>query len=51
MNSLVADLLFVYRFYSHDDPWNGMSEIFASVERDFKPAREMGYTLVLAPEA
>jgi hypothetical protein len=50
MDSLAMDLLFLYRFYSHEDPWNHLSEIFASVQRDFKPARKMGYTLVLAPE-
>jgi hypothetical protein len=51
MDSLAADLLFLHRFYSHDDPWNGLPEIFASVERDFRPARDMGYTLVLASDA
>ena len=47
MDSLVADLLFLYRFYSHPDAWGHLSEIFASVKRDFKPARGMGYTLAL----
>jgi hypothetical protein len=51
IDSLIVDLLFLHRFYSHDEPWEGLSEIFASVKRDFKPARRMGYTLVLAPEA
>jgi hypothetical protein len=51
MDSLVVDLLFFYRFYSHNDPWAALPEIFASVQRDFKPVRKMGYTLVLAPEA
>jgi hypothetical protein len=51
MNSLLVDLLFLHRFYSHEDPWKGLPEIFASVKRDFKPARKVGFTLVLAPEA
>jgi hypothetical protein len=50
MDSLVVDLLFLYRFYSHNDPWTALPEIFASVERDFTPVRKMGYTLVLGPE-
>lgn len=49
VDSLVIDLQFFYRFYSHADPWNNLSKVFASVKRDFKPARKMGYTLVLAP--
>ena len=51
MDSLVVDLLFLYRFYSHKDPWKALPEVFASVKRDFRPARKMGYTLVLAPES
>jgi hypothetical protein len=51
MDSLAADLLFLYRFYSHADSWNGLSEIFDSVVRDFRPAQKMGFTLVQAPEA
>ena len=46
MDSLVVDLLFLYRFYMSLHTWNKLSEIFESVERDFKPAREMGYTFV-----
>ena len=39
-----------------DEPSQGImpklvDEIFASVKRDFKPARKVGFTLVLAPEA
>lgn len=49
MDSLAADLLFLYRFYSHADPWHALPDVFASVKRDFKPARKMGYTLVLGP--
>src|SRR5438105_723673 len=47
IDSLVTDLLFLYRFYSHPDAWSHLSEIFTSVKRDFKPARAMGYTLAL----
>jgi hypothetical protein len=50
MDSLIVDLLFLHRFYSHEEPWTGLSEIFASVRRDFKPARGMGYTMVQAQE-
>lgn len=50
LNSLVVDLLFLYRFYSHPDPWGDLGEIFSSVKRDFKPARRMGYTFIAASE-
>ena len=50
MNSLAIDLLFLYRFYTHKDPWNSLADIFGSVEKDFEPAREMGYTLLRANE-
>jgi hypothetical protein len=46
MNSLVVDLLFLHRFYSHPEPWHALAEIFASVKRDFRPARAMGYTML-----
>ncbi len=42
MNSLMADLLFLYRFYVSEDPWNNLEAIFDSILRDFGPAREMG---------
>jgi hypothetical protein len=48
MDSLVVDLLFLYRFYTHPDPWSHLLQIFASVQRDFGPARAMGYTLLQA---
>jgi hypothetical protein len=48
MNSLVVDMLFLYRFYRHGDPWNHLADIFDSVLKDFGPAREMGYTLLCA---
>jgi hypothetical protein len=49
MDSLVVDLLFLYRFYTSLHTWNKLTETFESVQRDFKPAREMGYILVEAP--
>ena len=48
MNSLVIDLLFLFRFYTNSDPWTNLRAIFDSVVRDFGPAREMGYTLLPA---
>lgn len=50
MNSLLVDLMFLYRFYTHGDPWNNLREIFSSIEQDFHPSREMGYTLMLPGE-
>jgi hypothetical protein len=50
MGSLVADLLFLHRFYTHENPWKALPDIFASVRKDFRPARGMGYTLVRAAE-
>ena len=46
VNSLVVDLLFLHRFYRHSDPWGHLSEIYDSVVRDFRPAKQMGFTLV-----
>jgi hypothetical protein len=45
--SMLADLLFFQRFYSHADPWRALRAIHASVRRDFRPARALGLTLVL----
>jgi hypothetical protein len=50
MTSLVVDLLFLHRFYRDDDPWRNLERIFDSVVADFRPARDLGYTLVLAPD-
>ena len=50
MTSVVADLLFLHRFYRHPDPWNNLRALFASVQEDFHPARDLGHTLVLAEE-
>lgn len=46
--SMLADLLFFQRFYGHRDPWRALRAIHASVLRDFKPARALGHTLVVA---
>ena len=46
MNSLIVDMLFLFRFYTHEDPWSHLANIFESVLNDFVPAREMGYTLI-----
>ena len=46
MASLVADLLFVHRFYSAPAPWRNLRRIFASVQRDYPRARRLGHTLV-----
>ena len=46
MASLVADLLFLHRFYRDPSPWRNLGRIFASVLRDYPVARRLGYTLV-----
>ena len=46
MASLVADLLFLHRFYSDPSPWRNLKRIFASVQRDYPAARRLGHTLV-----
>ena len=48
MPSMLTDLLFFERFYSHADPWKALGAIHASVTRDFRPARDLGLTLVQA---
>lgn len=48
MASLVADMLFLNRFYSDPSPWRNLRRIFASVARDYAPARRLGHTLILA---
>jgi hypothetical protein len=48
MASLVADLLFLHRFYSDPAPWRNLRRIFASVLRDYPRAKALGYTLVTA---
>jgi hypothetical protein len=45
MASLVADMLFLYRFYSDPAPWRNLKRIFNSVQRDYPPARRLGHVL------
>jgi hypothetical protein len=49
IESMLADLLFLRRFYSDPDPWANLRSIEASVLEDFVPARRLGHTLLLAP--
>jgi hypothetical protein len=46
MASLVADLLFLHRFYSHPSPWRNLRRIFNSVRRDYPRARTLGHLLL-----
>jgi hypothetical protein len=46
MASLVADMLFLQRFYSDPSPWRNLRKIFRSVQRDFPRARRLGHTLI-----
>lgn len=46
MASLVADMLFLQRFYSDPSPWRNLKKIFASVQRDYPRARRLGHTLI-----
>ena len=46
MASLVADLLFLHRFYADPSPWRNLRRIFASVQRDYPRARRLGHTLI-----
>jgi hypothetical protein len=48
MASLVADLLFLHRFYRDPAPWRNLRRIFNSVQRDYPAARRLGHTLVTA---
>jgi hypothetical protein len=47
MASLVADLLFLHRFYSDPAPWRNLRRIFNSVQRDYPRAKRLGHTLVM----
>jgi hypothetical protein len=47
MASLVADMLFLHRFYSDPSPWRNLGKIFASVQRDYPLARRLGHTLIV----
>jgi hypothetical protein len=44
--SLVADMLFLHRFYRDASPWRNLKRIFASVQRDYPLARRLGHTLI-----
>jgi len=46
MASLVADMLFLHRFYSDASPWRNLKKVFASVQRDYPRARRLGHTLI-----
>jgi len=46
MASLVADMLFLHRFYRDSSPWRNLRRIFNSVVRDYPAARRLGYTLI-----
>jgi hypothetical protein len=46
MASLVADMLFLHRFYNDPSPWRNLRRIFNSVSRDYPAARRLGHTLV-----
>jgi hypothetical protein len=48
MASLVADMLFLHRFYRDPAPWRNLRRIFNSVQRDYPAARRLGHTLVRA---
>jgi hypothetical protein len=46
MESLVADMLFLHRFYRDPSPWRNLKRIFRSVQRDYPLARRLGHTLI-----
>ena len=46
MASLVADMLFLHRFYADPSPWRNLRRIFNSVQRDYPLARRLGHTLI-----
>jgi hypothetical protein len=48
MASLVADMLFLHRFYRDPAPWRNLKRIFASVQRDYPLARRLGHRLFTA---
>jgi hypothetical protein len=47
MASLVADMLFLQRFYNDPSPWRNLRRIFNSVSRDYPAARRLGHTLII----
>ena len=46
MASLVADMLFLHRFYRDPSPWRNLRRIFNSVQCDYPAARRLGHTLI-----
>ncbi len=46
MESMLADLLFLRRFYADPDPWKNLHAIHQSLLDDFAPARRLGHTLI-----
>ena len=46
MASLIADMLFLHRFYSDPSPWRNLRRIFNSVQRDYPKARALGHLMV-----
>jgi hypothetical protein len=46
MASLVADLLFLHRFYRDPSPWRNLTKIFKSVQHDYPRARALGHLLI-----
>lgn len=46
MASLIADMLFLHRFYRDPSPWRNLRRIFSSVQRDYPAARRLGHTLI-----
>ena len=51
MASLVADMLFLHRFYRDPSPWRNLGRIFSSVQRDYPQARRLGHTLIARNDA
>jgi hypothetical protein len=47
MDSMLADLLFLRRFYADPSPWRNLRQIHDSVLEDFAPARRLGHVLHL----
>jgi hypothetical protein len=46
MLSLLTDMLFLHRFYRDEDPWRNLRKIYQSVLEDFRPAGQIGWTLI-----
>lgn len=45
MDSMMTDLLFLRRFFAHDEAWLNLATIYDSVIADFGPARRLGFEL------